>query len=228
MNKYYILSLDVSSTSTGWSYSYNDKLVDYGKIAPSSKLDRAQKLNYFRKELIKILNKRKPTHIVIEDTFVGANPKVTKLLAEFAGVAKECCQDTLFINPYVMTNTTVKSYFGVKTKDGLYDEVVKMYKLDKKEWTFSKYNDISDAVAQSVCYYEYILGGVGELRRAITYYSKLKNDKFSIGSVLRLKDDLRPEKHEGIFTCKAKKSKEVVEVKYPFKNVKAVRRTINE
>ena len=92
-----VLGLDVSSSSTGWAILKNSRFYkregkDYGIIAPPKKLGPAEKLDYFRTHLGRVL-KSVPDKVVIgiEDTFLFKNPKVLKILSRFAGVAMQSC-----------------------------------------------------------------------------------------------------------------------------------------
>ncbi len=153
-----VMSLDVSSTSTGWSFvSTKDNVLEYGKIVPNKKLDLPEKLTYFRKELIKVLKKYKPTDIVLEDTFVGLNPKVTKLLAKFGGVAEQTVFEYCSKAPYIMSNTKPKSFFKTKKKVLLFTVVADLVGLGDAEHTFKEWNDITDSIAQLWCYCDEIL-----------------------------------------------------------------------
>ena len=155
-----ILSLDVSSVSTGWCYSVGRRTASsYGIIKTDPKLDISERLIIFKNELIRVLNKRSPTHVVIENGFSGRNVKTLKVLTKFAGVAQECIKRETDITPYVMNNKTVKSFFGVKTKRELYDAVVEKHMFWTKGFKFKTHNDIVDAWAQALCYYVTIIEG---------------------------------------------------------------------
>jgi Holliday junction resolvasome RuvABC endonuclease subunit len=155
--KYKVISLDISSTSTGWCYIVDGELVEYDTIRPKKSLDKSEKLVIFREELKVVLKKFKPNYIVIEDGFFGKNVKTLKVLSNFAGVAIECCFSTTKVTPYIMSNSTPKSYFKVKNKKELFEKVVKMYKF--KDFDYDEHNDITDAIAQGICYYDTILKG---------------------------------------------------------------------
>lgn len=152
-----VLSLDVSAAKTGWCI-WNSKgkfEFIFGTIETKAKFNRGERLNQFREALVKVLKKYKPTEIVIEDGFSGINVKTLKILVEFAGVAKETCQDILEVDPYVMSNHTVKSYFKVKKKDELFKFFITF--LERKDLTFKKDNDIIDSAAQLICYCDVVL-----------------------------------------------------------------------
>lgn len=150
-----VLSLDVSAAKTGWCLWTGGYRFTYGVIETKPKFNRSERLNQFRSGIIDVLTKHKPDQIVIEDNFSSRNVKTLKILAEFAGVAKEACQDTIGIDPYVMSNHTVKSYFKVKKKDELFEFLIVL--LNKKYLTFKKDNDIIDACAQVICYCDIVL-----------------------------------------------------------------------
>jgi Holliday junction resolvasome RuvABC endonuclease subunit len=154
---YKIFSLDISSVSTGWSFLINNVIKDYGKIIIKKGLDKSEKLLIFRKDIIDLLVIHKPDNIVIENGFFGMNVSTLKTLSNFSGVAIECCLSTTGIKPYIMSNKTPKAHFGVKTKQELFDKIVKQYKLD--DFEFEDHNDITDSIAQGICYYKTILKG---------------------------------------------------------------------
>jgi len=157
-NSYRVLSLDVSSTSTGWSFITERKnSLKFGTIRPDRKLSVVAKLNFFRVELIKVLKKYKPTYIVLEDTFMGANPKVTKLLAKFGGVAEQTVYEYSKKEPYVMSNTTPKSFFKAKKKEKLFVLIIDLLDFTEKMITFKEWNDIADSIAQLWCYCDEVL-----------------------------------------------------------------------
>ncbi len=150
--KYGILSLDVSAASTGWSFSVKTRIHGHGIIKTNPRDGRAKRLLRFKDEIRKILKKYHPSFVVIENGYFGRNVKTLKVLCEFAGVAKECCMDTLDVEPYIMNVNTPKSHFGVKTKEEVFHVIVDLYELENFE--FKKHNDITDAIAQGVCFYE--------------------------------------------------------------------------
>ena len=155
--QYKIFSLDISSTSTGWSYMINNKVQAYGKIIPEKELDKVEKLLIFRKELTMLFKMYKPKYVVIENGFFGRNVNTLKVLSNFSGVAMECCLSVTKTKPYIMNNKTTKTHFNVNKKEQLYEKIVKLYKFD--DFEFGKHNDITDAIAQGRCYFEAVLRG---------------------------------------------------------------------
>ncbi len=157
---YKVLSLDVSSTSTGWTFvNSKDMLLIFGKIMPDKKAHLPEKLTYFRKSIIALLKKYKPNNIVLEDTFEGRNPKVTNLLAKFGGVAEQTIFQYCKRVPYIMGNTTPKSFFKVRSKELLYEVIIDLKEdaFVNEDMNFKDYNDITDSIAQLLCYCHDIL-----------------------------------------------------------------------
>jgi Holliday junction resolvasome RuvABC endonuclease subunit len=150
-----VLSLDVSASCTGWSFTRDGKVFINGTIKTLPKNSRAERLNIFYASLKALLIEYAPQYIVIEDTFAGKNTKTLKILSEFAGVAKLCCRRTLDIEPYIISNSTVKAFFKTPTKEQLFYFVCDI--LEKKDLNFKKNNDIIDAQAQLMCYAQDIL-----------------------------------------------------------------------
>jgi len=155
-----VLSLDLA-TRTGWAFTFcqTRSKFEYGIIQTNPKFSEGRRLALFREELIKLLSKLKPTHIVIEDTYAGNNIKTLKLLSKYAGVAIECCSSMARVNPYIIHTSTVKAYFKVKNKKDLFDFMLSLLEWeDDKGISFEKHNDITDAIAQLLCYCDKILG----------------------------------------------------------------------
>lgn len=150
--KYGILSLDISAVSTGWTFSVKDNLKAYGIIKTSPKKGRAERLLVFKNEIERLLTKYKPSYVVVENGYLGRNVKTLKVLCEFAGVAKACCMDILDIEPFIMNVNTTHSHFGGGKKEDIFKIIVDLY--DLKDFEFKKHNDVTDACAQSVCFYE--------------------------------------------------------------------------
>ena len=150
-----IVSLDVSSKSTGWSHFVRDKLKAYGNIKIKSTLDKGEKLFILRNELGCILKRHPSANIVIENGFAGRNISTLKTLSHFSGVAQECVYNILGIESYIMNNKIVKAYFEVATKEELFEVIKEIFKF--KEFNFKEHNDITDSIAQAICYYNTII-----------------------------------------------------------------------
>lgn len=150
-----MLSLDIATT-TGWAFVdiHNMEEIKAGVIKLNSKMEFSVRLKDFREKLQRLLITLLPNFVVIEDVFAGNNIPTLKKLSKYAGVAQECCVSTLNIEPYIIHNNTVKSYFKIKKKEELF-EVIKEV-VDWEDATFKKHNDVTDAIAQLMCYFDQI------------------------------------------------------------------------
>jgi Holliday junction resolvasome RuvABC endonuclease subunit len=147
-----ILGLDVSSTSTGFCVLKRGRFTkspkDFGVISPDKNLSLGEKLVFFRDSLQRLLEKYKPTKVVIEDVFIR-HKSVVVLLSRFSGVAIEVCTKA-GLEPELLTATEVRAVFGLKNKKELaFQYIVDRYKLD---WTFNKYNDIADSLLLALAF----------------------------------------------------------------------------
>ena len=62
-----MLSLDMSTKSTGWAYFNEGKLINYGKIQVDDKIDWLDRITMMGDEIESILNEFSITHVVCED-----------------------------------------------------------------------------------------------------------------------------------------------------------------
>lgn len=154
-----VLSLDVSAASTGWAFTFGQARgsFNYGLIKTTSKFSRPERLAFFRQELQKLLLEFRPTHVVMEDVFAGLNSKTLIMLSKFAGVAEECCKTIAGIDPHIMHTNTVKAYFKVKNKEEVFNMIVDIFDWNLDKVKFKKHNDLTDAIAQLICYYDHVL-----------------------------------------------------------------------
>lgn len=151
-----VLSLDISASCTGWSLLVNNK-IEYGKIKTKATLTTAQRLHIFRTELARVMQLYKPEAVIIEDTFVGANPSVVKLLAKFAGVAEQLVFEFFNCAPVIISNKSVKAFFKAKDKKDLFNIVVDVLDWKSKSSSYTDFNDVIDSCAQLLYYYNEVL-----------------------------------------------------------------------
>ena len=111
-----ILSLDISTASTGWCITSNGCLFTLGNIVVDSKLSTSVKLCLFAEELESILIKYSPTHIVQEDIFSGKNYAFVKGIGYIT-------KDNYYINGkyFKRENNT-----GIELDDNLIKLMIKM------------------------------------------------------------------------------------------------------
>ena len=150
-----VMGLDVSTKSTGWFITKKS----CGTICPSEKLLFEEKLVYFRRELLKILQKHCPDIVIIEDAYFQPRKgsiHTLKALSKFGGVAAEACTSQE-IPIVIMTATTARRFCcglreGRVTKEDVFSFFTEKYNLP--EWKFSTHNDLTDAMALARGYLE--------------------------------------------------------------------------
>lgn len=151
-NSLVILSLDISTVSTGWCLYKNDIIFGYGAIKIKDTIDIHERMVILRNKIEELLKEHQPSVVIVEDVWVGNNPKTAKLLAKFCGVAEEVSCRTLHIKPTVIENTKVKKFFKCKNKEILFNFILDILELDSEIFSFKENNDSIDAVAQLFCY----------------------------------------------------------------------------
>ena len=82
-----LISLDTSSTDTGYAVFLNGKLKRYGDF--DHKKD-ADKMNKMCKDIYSLIKKEDPDIIVVEDLNVMKSVKTAKMLAEIIGATRVC------------------------------------------------------------------------------------------------------------------------------------------
>ena len=158
-----VLSLDIAST-TGWAFlnlmedCNSDIIIKYGVMKVRSKDKMVHKLFDLREKLKVLLEEFKPTHVVMEDIYLGLNPKTLVMLAKLAGVVEECCLSYSGVEPYIIHTSTVKSFYKLRTKKMLFDFIISILEFPKGDFFFKQHNDVIDAIAQLLCYCDAILG----------------------------------------------------------------------
>jgi len=143
-----ILGLDVSSANTGHCIINNGRLIKstLGSIIPEKKNSLGGKLQYFERELIKLLQKHNPDYVIIEDIFRGPNIITFKTLAMFRGVCFKAVYDKLGKDPICIMPTAARKLVGTDgvTKENGFDFVIEKYALPGYE--FDTHNDITDSI----------------------------------------------------------------------------------
>jgi len=149
-----VMSFDVSSVSTGWSYFKNNRLTAFGIIAPKdTKASLCEKLGEFGSAAALLLGKYEPKQVVIEETYLK-NVKTLKKLNQYVTIVQCACCEILGVEPAFVGPTSVRKHFKIKDKRAAYKYVVKKYKTKFKKSTFKKDNDISDSILQGLYFIE--------------------------------------------------------------------------
>lgn len=126
-----ILALDISSSCTGYAL-YNDsninvdewiinKLVlpEYYKGLTKNNLLMSKSLFWFNKEILNLMSKYRPDHVVAEDINIRAVTTM-RTMAQFhaaASIAISMCNENIVLNK--VHNATVRSEFGMSTSPSL-------------------------------------------------------------------------------------------------------------
>jgi len=152
ISKLVILSLDISTKSTGWCLFKNGAIFKYGAIKIKDTIDIHKRMVILRDEIEALLLKHKPDVVIVEDVWVGNNPKTAKTLAKFCGIAEEVSCRALGITPVIIENTKVKKFFKCNKKEILFSFILDILDLDNDSFSFKENNDAIDAVAQLFCY----------------------------------------------------------------------------
>lgn len=135
-----ILSLDLSSKSTGWAkFTKDGKLDSYGKIIPDSKIDPYFKVHFVAEKVRELF--ANSDELVIEDIFLGGfngkfNVDTLKYLARLSGAILYTWIVTKYKVPTFMMAVSARPLVGLKGnshKAQVQLFVVKKYGNQKKE-----------------------------------------------------------------------------------------------
>lgn len=157
-----ILSLDISSVSTGYAIFKNGKLKDYSLIDTSIYSTHGERLCAFELQVDALIKKYKPDIIAAEDIYKGRNPKTHKILALYHGIAYKLCYSFLTADPVVLYPSEIRGTLSekynvvlkkkdVKEKLLTFDFIKAHFKLSSFE--FKTHNDITDAIAIGLAVY---------------------------------------------------------------------------
>lgn len=145
-----ILSLDLSTKSSGWSVSINNNLKDYGCIQSSS-TDVIKRIFIMRNAIKEIIQKYKIEQIVLEEVRtdyqnVHTYKILTWLQAAIVFVAYEI--DPQIKIEYVQASSW-RSKIGIHTGRGIKRETLK---IEDIKYVKNKYNiDANDDICDSIC-----------------------------------------------------------------------------
>lgn len=135
MEKIIMLSLDTSSTATGWALWNNGQLIDNGVI--DLKKCKEDKHQIMTKELWYILNQYSPHIVVLEETSVLTNAQTQRVLTQITGTVYTWCviHDVEY---HALRPSTWRSC----TKDK--DEKLPRKREELKKWSIAKVKEIFD------------------------------------------------------------------------------------
>lgn len=143
-----ILSLDDSTTITGWSVFDDDKLVGFGKFQ-CDKRNPTERISEMKQWMLSMLAKWKPDLVAIEDIQQQENIQIFKVLAQLQGVLV----NALFENKYefdIIHVATWRSHCQVKGKTR--SDLKKDAQAKIKAWyDVSVSQDEADAICLGRC-----------------------------------------------------------------------------
>jgi len=146
-----VISFDVSSKRTGWSYFEDGKLADFSIIDVPKNLSLQKKLYWFKSQVELLLNIFRPSQVVVEETYLK-NVTTLKVLMQFVSAVNVACFEVLGIEAYHISPNTVRSFFELKTKEEVFAFVQSKYKRKLGKYTFEEGNDITDSILQGLYY----------------------------------------------------------------------------
>lgn len=85
------LSLDASSTCSGWSLFEDGKYIESGFIDLKKDKDANHRIYEMAKKISELISYYKPHKIILEDTMMSSNVSTLKMLANLAGAIKFYC-----------------------------------------------------------------------------------------------------------------------------------------
>ena len=149
-----IISFDVSTVSTGWSYFEDGKLKDFGLIQPSDKYSMPGKLYWFGNNMEALLKIHTPDYVIVEDTYLK-NVRTLKALMQFISVVNLKSFEAIGKDPVLLNTNTVRSYFELRTKEDVFSYVKDKYKVKLKHIVFDGGgNDITDSILMGLYWNE--------------------------------------------------------------------------
>jgi len=84
--KQIILGIDPGYATTGYAFIENEKIIDYGVIKTSAKLEFPQRLAIIYQELNDLIKKYKPSAMAIEKIYFARNAKTAIDVGQARGV----------------------------------------------------------------------------------------------------------------------------------------------
>ena len=137
LNTKSVLSIDLSSTSTGIAYSHKGEIVRW-KTIKSDKDDFRERGFEIVGEIVEILEKGKIDYIILEDVFLGLNSDVLAKLSEVRGMLmyhiKRLGIEYLIIPPILWKNRF---------------EGVPLHRKEQKEFMMQKFFEFTGVEADS-------------------------------------------------------------------------------
>lgn len=131
-----MISLDASSTSTGWAYWENAVLKESGILCASG--DAETRMNLMGKQILSLLKEKNPIIVVIEQPPAVNDQKTFRLLSELVGMARgwAALKESPWVD-YVEYEPNVWRRFVADT-----DEKIPLSRVACKPWDITKAKDL--------------------------------------------------------------------------------------
>lgn len=150
--RFRVLAIDGALNHSGWilldelESDQGKRIIKaskYGIISPNVKMSLGFKLDFIRKELIKMIKSFKPNVVVFEDTYSGRNALTNSRLNNAKGVFIVTVFELMGEDPVYINAAIARSCLGFgNNKEEPYEYFSKKLKLTE---TFEQGNDITDA-----------------------------------------------------------------------------------
>ena len=153
-----ILTLDLSTKSSGWAIFQDKKLKKYGCITASSS-NLFHRIDKMIMELTQVIDQSSPTIVVIEDPLpadVRHNIKTYKALTYLQGYVLHLLDDKGITNITFYTSSEWRSKCKIKTGPGIKRDVLKPKDVAfvKAEYGIDVNDDVADAISIGYAYYQ--------------------------------------------------------------------------
>ena len=147
-----LLSLDISTKSTGWAIYKDNQLIDAGCAASASK-NVYERITYITKEIENIAEKYHPQEVVAEEpepAFVGNNLNTYRKLTFIHGTIS-IMLDRYNLDMKLVTSSHWRKKVGIKTGAGVKREFLKQADMEKaKELANGIVEITNDDIADAV------------------------------------------------------------------------------
>ena len=132
-----VLSLDASTTSTGWAIFAGSELVDHGTIKPNHALDWTDRIMEEWKRLSEIIQKYKPVRIVSEAPPAKEGKLTLQKLGAVQGmVLSLCARFDLKVDFLLPSQWRSKLGIFDGTRDGTKRDILKQKAIETANKTF--------------------------------------------------------------------------------------------
>ncbi len=114
-----LLSLDISTSCTGWCLFNQDELCDHGFIKLSKHKGLFEKANRIKSELLLIAQKHHITEVVVEENMQAFRPglssaKTLMTLSQFNGVVRWICHSDMSVPVKSFNVNSARKIVGIK------------------------------------------------------------------------------------------------------------------